>query len=62
MLQDLLALAEKGELRSLAIAGVLKNQLVRTGFAAGDASVFDTLGALEHVKLRFHAARIEVPE
>ena len=61
MLQDLLALAEKGELRSLAVAGVLRSQLVRTGFSAGDASVFEMLGAIEHVKQRFYAATIEVP-
>ena len=61
MLQDLLALAERGELRALAMAGVLRNQLVRTGFSAGDASAFEMLGAIEHVKQRFYAAQIAVP-
>lgn len=61
-LYELLELAKSGELRSLAIAGTLRSGLVRTGFVPGDVSVFETLGAIEHVKLRFWQARIEVPE
>lgn len=59
-LEDFLALAKSGELRSLAIAGVLQGKYVRSGFATGDASVFETLGAIEGLRYRFIVRNIEV--
>lgn len=59
MLKKFLEAAESGSLRSVVLVGVKHGSLVCTGFIAGEASVFETLGAIEHVKRRFMETQIE---
>lgn len=60
MCEDFLAAAKSGELRSVAVAGVLQGKYIRTAFVNGDASIFETLGAIECLKHRFKVRNIEV--
>lgn len=59
MLEGILEEARTGEIRSAAVAAVKRSQTVSTGYNIGDASIFELIGALEHVKLRIYLNAVE---
>ena len=59
MLEGILEEARSGEIRAVAVASVKRSQTVATGYVIGDASIFELIGAIEHVKLRIYLSDVE---
>ena len=61
VLEELLAMAKRGELAAVSYAAILRDGAMQTAMSPPHQHAFAMLGALERLKLRFYALHIEEP-